>query len=148
MVAFLNNVQLIGYLGKDPDFFDSKHKETEFAIVSLATNEPISNQGLNKNSVEWHQLIFFENMSVIAKSLKKGAQIFVEGSLCSHTWMDPSGRKHKNWNIAVKNVQLLSSPCKEKPIPPIIHHKTHTDDHTIELADSHILSIKEMLKKK
>lgn len=71
-MAFLNNVQLIGYLGKTPILFDSKTKGAAFSITSLATNEPISRHGTTKNIVEWHQLIFYEASLEVAKTLKKG----------------------------------------------------------------------------
>lgn len=146
-MAFLNSVQLIGYLGKAPMPFNSKNKGSEFSMASLATNEPVSNEGAHKNIVEWHQLIFYEDTLCIANTLKKGTQLFIEGALCSQTWTDSMGRKHKSWNVAVKKVQVLSSPLEEEHSHRVTNFKKHDFEHSIEVADSHILAIKEALKK-
>lgn len=75
-MASLNKVQLIGNLGNTPEL---KGKErNEVVNFSLATKDPYN----PKADPEWHRIVAFKNQAItIAKHLKKGSPVYLEGRL-------------------------------------------------------------------
>lgn len=117
----LNRVQLIGALGAEPKICISK-SNSEFASVSLATNERYRQHDEWKTLTEWHNLVFFGNFVGLAKKLKKGDQLFVEGKIRTNKWADNEGVTRTTINIVVSNIQIINRASstqkqndKEKP---------------------------------
>ena len=77
-----NRVQLMGNLGKDPDFreFDGGKKKTHF---SVATNERFTyGDGQTKDDTQWHNVVAWGKLAEQAsEQLSKGARITLEGRL-------------------------------------------------------------------
>jgi len=104
----LNQVQLIGHLGNDPET-----KEYEGKMVSkfsLATGEECLDKATNekRKSVEWHRIICFNKMANIAKTyFKKGTQIYLAGKLKTTKWQDKNNTNHYTTEIVVDDVIML-----------------------------------------
>lgn len=94
MAGSVNKVLLVGRVGKDPEV---RHSQDGKAIVnlSLATSESWRDKatGERKERTEWHRVVIFnENLAKVAEAyVKKGSQIYVEGSLQTRKWTDNSG---------------------------------------------------------
>lgn len=94
MAGSVNKVILVGRVGKDPEV---RHSQDGKAIVnlSLATSESWRDKatGERKERTEWHRVVIFnENLAKVAEAyVKKGSQIYVEGSLQTRKWTDQSG---------------------------------------------------------
>ena len=83
MARGVNKVILIGNLGKDPE---TRYLPSGGAVtnVTLATSESWKDKqtGEAKEKTEWHNVVFFNKLGEIAgQYLKKGAKVYVEGSL-------------------------------------------------------------------
>ena len=106
----VNKVILIGNLGSDPQI---KHAPDgrAFGNVSLATTEHWRDrEGQKQTNTEWHRLTFGGRQAEIAgEYLRKGAKIYVEGSLRTRTWTDKEGNERKTTEIRVINFQFLDS---------------------------------------
>lgn len=105
---YLNKVQLIGNLTRDPEMkaLATGVKVTSF---SLATNRTYKDQsGAKKESTEYHNLVSFGRQAeVIAQYAKKGASLYVEGRLQTRSWDDKtSGEKKYRTEILVEQFQL------------------------------------------
>ena len=105
---YLNKVQLIGNLTKDPELksLPSGIKVTSFA---LATNRSWKDQsGKKQEAVEYHNIVSFgKPAELIAQYMKKGNSIYVEGRIQTRSWDDKtSGEKKYRTEIVVENFQF------------------------------------------
>ena len=94
MAGSVNKVILIGNLGKDPEI-RALGSGDRVANLSIATSEQWRDKGSGerKEKTEWHRVVIFnENLVKVAESyLRKGAKVYVEGSLQTRKWTDQSG---------------------------------------------------------
>ena len=92
-MSSLNQVSLIGRLGKDPEI---RHTQGGKAIAnfSLATSETWRNKdGEKQERTEWHNIVVFNEglAGVVEKYLHKGGQVYVQGQLRTRKWEDKEG---------------------------------------------------------
>lgn len=106
-MASLNKVTLIGFLGKDPEI--SNHNGTAIAKFSLATTEKWKDQYGNKQErTEWHNVTFFgRTADVVAKYIRKGSQVYVEGSLRTNKYTGKDGIERWSTGINGTVLQML-----------------------------------------
>lgn len=80
----LNEVKLIGHLGADPEIRRTQDGRP-IANFSLATSQKWRDKttGEAKEKTDWHRVVVFnENLcKVIEQYVKKGAHVFITGSL-------------------------------------------------------------------
>jgi single-strand DNA-binding protein len=109
-MSSLNKVMLIGRLGKDPEmqYFESGAVKAAF---SLATSERYKNrEGQQVENTEWHNLVLWGKGAEIAeKYLRKGKQIYVEGSIKTRSWEAQDGTKRYMTEINVQTFKMLGS---------------------------------------
>jgi len=101
----LNKVTLIGHLGKDPEVRQTQDGR-EIATLSLATAESWKDKatGERKEKTEWHRIVIFsEGLIPFIKKLKKGAKLYIEGSLSTRKWADEQGVDRYSTEIVIKN---------------------------------------------
>jgi single-strand DNA-binding protein len=96
MAGSVNKVILVGRLGKDPEArtMQSGGKVVSFSLATSETwNDRMS--GERKEKTQWHRVVIFnEKLGEIAeKYLKKGNQVYLEGSLESRKYTDASGQE-------------------------------------------------------
>jgi single-strand DNA-binding protein len=137
MSKSINNVQLLGNLGKDPEVrYTPQGKPV--AKVSLATNERFKTKaGEWQDRTEWHNLVLWARLAEIAgEYLKKGSKIFVEGRLQTRTWEDKQnkGVRHYMTEIIVGNLVMLDG-TKRKPAPQD-EDAGHPDDGALDATMS------------
>jgi len=104
----LNKVMLVGNLGADPDIRFTP-SGTQVATANLATNETWTDRdGECRHRTEWHRLVLWRELAQIASQhLAKGAKLYVEGRLQSHTWDDANSRRHCVTEVVVTDLQML-----------------------------------------
>ena len=94
MSGFLNRVTLIGNLGQDPEIRTTRSGD-KVVTLSIATSERWTDgrSGERRERTEWHRLVVFnEKLGALAeKFLRKGAKVYVEGSIRTRKWQDQSG---------------------------------------------------------
>lgn len=92
-MASVNKVILIGNLGRDPEI-RSTQDGTKIGQLSLATSESWKDKaGERREKSEWHRIVIFNErlVDVAEKYLRKGAKVYVEGSLATRKWTDKDG---------------------------------------------------------
>jgi single-strand DNA-binding protein len=109
MARGVNKVILIGNLGKDPE---TRYMPSGSAVanVTVATSESWKDKqsGEAKERTEWHNVVFFNKLAEIAgQYLKKGSQVYVEGSLRTRKWQDKDGHDRYTTEIVADNMQML-----------------------------------------
>jgi single-strand DNA-binding protein len=105
----VNKVVLLGRLGKDPEV---KHTPsgTPVAKFTLATSDRFKDkEGQWQDRTEWHNVTAWARTAeIVGEYLKKGSQVYLEGSLRTHSWDDKtSGQKKYMTEIVVNDLVLL-----------------------------------------
>jgi single-strand DNA-binding protein len=104
-----NNVQLIGYLGQDPEMitFDGGKKKTS---VSIATQEYYKKaKGEKVKETQWHNLVAWDKLAeYMATSLKKGSEVVLSGKLTSRSYLNKEGQKRFVTEILVTEMKQIN----------------------------------------
>lgn len=100
-----NFIQLIGYLGNDPEVLTTSDQKT-FVKVSLATTEPVKDKsGQYASKACWHVIYFNGILAEYAKTLKKGIRVRVRGRLDYKDWVDSKKDvKHRSAFVIAKEM--------------------------------------------
>ena len=111
MARGINKVILVGNLGADPE---TRYTATGAAItnIRIATSESWRDKqsGEQQERTEWHKIVFFNRLAEIAgEYLRKGSQVYVEGSLRTRKWQDQSGQDRYTTEIVANEMQMLGS---------------------------------------
>jgi single-strand DNA-binding protein len=119
-MASVNKVILVGNLGKDPE---SRYMPNGDAVVNitLATTDTWKDKqsGEKKEATEWHRIVFFRKLAEIAgQYLKKGSQVYIEGSLKTRKWQDKDGQDRYTTEIVADTMQMLGSRQGMSDAPP------------------------------
>lgn len=104
----LNRVQLIGYLGKDPEskYTPTGRRVTDFPIA--VTSRWKSRDGEVKESTEWVNIEAWERLGETCQQyLQKGSLVYVEGRLKTNRYEDEGEIKYFTKVVAYL-VQFLS----------------------------------------
>ncbi|RVU84487.1 single-stranded DNA-binding protein [Leucothrix sargassi] len=111
MAKGVNKVILVGNLGNDPEV---KYMPSGGAVtnISVATAESWKDKtsGERVDRTEWHRVVFFNRLAEIAgEYLKKGSQVYLEGSLRTRKWQDQNGQDRYTTEIVGSEMQMLGS---------------------------------------
>lgn len=135
MARGINKVILVGNLGADPEV---RHTTSGNVIttIRLATSETWRDkQGQMQERTEWHRCKFFGKVAEIAgEYLRKGSQVYVEGSLHTDKYTDREGIERYSTDIIASEMQMLGSASgngavrrertQERADPPRTEHTT------------------------
>ena len=111
-MASVNKVILVGNLGRDPEMRTFPSGD-QVANVTIATTDRWrdKNTGENKESTEWHRVVFNGRLAeIVGQYLRKGSQVYVEGSLRTRKWTDQAtGQERYATEIRADTMQMLGS---------------------------------------
>jgi len=108
-MASVNKVIIVGNLGADPEtrFLPSGEAVTN---IRVATTDRWKDKasGEMKEATEWHRISFFGRLAEVSgEYLKKGSQVYVEGSLRTRKWQDKDGQDRYSTEIRGDVMQML-----------------------------------------
>src|SRR5262245_5694031 len=111
MARGMNKVILIGHLGADPE---TRYMPSGGAVTNLrlATSETWRDKqtGEQQERTEWHRVVLFGRLGEIAAEyLRKGSQVYIEGSLRTRKWTDKQGTERYSTEIVGSEMQMLGS---------------------------------------
>lgn len=112
----LNRVQLIGYLGKDPEskFTPTGKKVTHFSVA--ISNRWKNRDGEAKEFTEWVNIEAWGRLGEVCNEyLKKGSLIFVEGRLKTDRFED-KGENRYYTKVVCLAMQMLDRKPSEEPM--------------------------------
>jgi len=115
MARGVNKVILVGNLGADPE---TRYTASGAAItnINIATSESWKDKqtGENQERTEWHRVVFFNRLAEIAgEYLRKGSQVYVEGSLRTRKWQGQDGQDRYTTEVVASEMQMLGSRAGE-----------------------------------
>lgn len=108
-MASVNKVIIVGNLGRDPEMRTFPSGD-QVANVTIATTDKWKDKqtGEMKEATEWHRVTFNGRLAEIAgQYLRKGSQVYVEGSLRTRKWTDQSGVEKYSTEIRADQMQML-----------------------------------------
>jgi single-strand DNA-binding protein len=110
-MASVNKVIIVGNLGADPE---TRYLPSGDAVTSIrvATTDRYKDKatGEMREATEWHSISFFAKLAEIAgQYLRKGSQVYVEGSLRTRKYTDKNGVEKFATDIRADSMQMLGS---------------------------------------
>ncbi len=109
MARGVNKVILIGNLGADPETRYSA-SGTAMCTIRIATTDSWKDKqsGERQERTEWHRIKFFGRLAEIAgEYLKKGRQVYIEGSLRTDKYTDKEGVERYTTDIIANEMQMI-----------------------------------------
>ena len=108
-MASVNKVIIVGNLGADPE---TRYLPSGEAVTNIrvATTDRWKDKqsGEMKEATEWHRIAFFGRLAEVSgEYLKKGSQVYVEGSLRTRKWQDKEGQDRYSTEIRGDVMQML-----------------------------------------
>ena len=111
MARGVNKVILIGNLGADPEMRQTG-SGTAICSFTLATSESWTDKqsGEKQERTEWHRIKIFGRLGEIAHEyLKKGRQVYIEGSIRTDKFTGKDGVEKYFTDIIANEMQMLGS---------------------------------------
>jgi single-strand DNA-binding protein len=109
MARGINKVILIGHLGADPET-RAMPSGSSVANLRIATTESWRDKqsGEQQERTEWHRVALFGRLAEIAgEYLRKGSQVYIEGSLRTRKWQDKQGNERYSTEVVANDMQML-----------------------------------------
>ena len=118
----INKAILVGNVGIDPEV-RAIESGAKVARVRLATTERMFDKQANdwKEHTEWHTVILWRGLAdVVDRFVRKGSQLYIEGSLRTREWMDKENQKRYTTEIIASDMKLLGkrsdNPAGGQPV--------------------------------
>lgn len=108
-MASVNKVIIVGNLGRDPEMRTFPSGD-QVANVRIATTDKWKDKqtGEMREATEWHSVVFNGRLAeIVGQYLRKGSQVYVEGSLRTRKWTDQSGQERYTTEIRADHMQML-----------------------------------------
>ena len=109
MARGINKVIVVGNLGADPETRYTA-SGTPITTLSVATSEQWTDKqsGQKQERTEWHRVKMFGRLAEIAAEyLKKGRQVYIEGSLRTDKYTGKDGIERYSTEIIANEMQML-----------------------------------------
>ena len=113
-MAGLAKMEIIGYLGKDPDCTSNEDGEVTSARFSVAVTEKWKDkEGEQHEQTEWFTVVAFRGLSfVVSEYLVKGSRVYVEGKYRTHKYIDKLNEERISRQIVAQNLVMLGGKRK------------------------------------
>ena len=108
-MASVNRVTIVGNLGKDPEMRSFPNGD-QAANITIATTDKWKDKqtGEPKEATEWHRAAFGGRLAeIVGQYLRKGSQVYIEGSLRTRKWTDKDGVEKYTTEIRADQMQML-----------------------------------------
>ena len=107
-MASINKVILIGNIGKDPEIRYMPSGDAMVNLTLATTDSWKDKNGEKQERTEWHRVAIFGKLAEIAgEYLKKGSQVYFEGSLKTRKWTNKEGQDQYTTEVIADKMQML-----------------------------------------
>lgn len=132
-MSSVNKVILVGNLGKDPEVRQFQNGDS-VTNISIATTDKYKDKatGSPVEVTEWHRVAFFGKLAdIAAQYLKKGSQVYIEGSIKTRKYKDSNGVDKYSTEIKADSMQMLggkTQPANYSEPQPTRQEEQSIDD--------------------
>jgi single-strand DNA-binding protein len=104
----VNKVILVGHIGQDPEIRYTA-SQTPVCNFRLATNEGYKDSDGNfVEKTEWHTVVAWARLAeIVNEYMRKGQQVYVEGTLQTRTWEDREGNTRYTTEVKARDIIML-----------------------------------------
>jgi single stranded DNA-binding protein len=124
-----SSLQLIGFLGKDPEKRQVRGNGASFAVLSVATQQSWKDSNDEwQSKTEWHRVVAFNRLGEsLADALQKGDHVLVDGQLVSSKCERENGKSKRAkaskvdifWSLRANSVRCSAArKAKRQRRPP------------------------------
>ncbi|MBW2525562.1 MAG: single-stranded DNA-binding protein, partial [Deltaproteobacteria bacterium] len=115
----VNKVFLLGNIGADPELRTTSSGRAVLNF-SIATNESwVDNDGIRRESTHWHRAVLWgKRAEALARVLRKGLKVMIEGALRTSSWDGPDGTKRTRTEVSVRELLFLPDGAGRDVRPP------------------------------
>ena len=115
----VNQVTLLGRVGKDPEVRTVGQSNSKVATFSLCTGGKYKTQdGREIDDTAWHDIVAWRNHADLAeKYIRKGSQILVIGRLSYREYTDNNGNKRYVTDIVADKIELCGGKAENTSAP-------------------------------
>ena len=107
MPPSLNRVQLIGYLGRDPEAHSTTSGKSVTSF-SMAVSQRVKSSGETKEYTEWVNVEAWARLGEICQQyLHKGSLVYLEGRLQTDSYEDKGGETRHSTKVVASMMQML-----------------------------------------
>lgn len=113
----MNKLQLIGRPTADPEisYYTSKRGNTESQSARAKFTVAVNRRERGENTADFIPCVAFgKTAEVIEKYVKKGGQIYLEGSLQNNNYENKEGNKVYGFQMHVSQIELLGKKSTEE----------------------------------
>ncbi len=137
----LNKVQIIGYLGRDPEMRFTQDG-TPVTNFSVAVNDSWQGRdGEQRERTEWFRVVAWRRLAEISNEyLRTGGKVYVEGRLETQKWQDQEGNDRTTTELIARDLLMLGgrndvdSPSDTRQ-EPVTDSANSTDNDEITADD-------------
>ncbi len=106
----MNRVLLVGNLGADPELRFTQGGQAVLNLRLATTERFPGKDNTWQERTDWHNVVVWgKRAESLARLVRKGAQLAVEGALRTSSYDDRDGVKHHKTEIVASNVVLLGA---------------------------------------
>src|SRR5215470_2151918 len=131
MAGSVNKVILVGNLGKDPEIRRTQDGRP-IANLRIATTETWRDKttGERREKTEWHSVVVFNEglCRVVEQYLKKGAKVYLEGSLQTRKWQGQDGQDRYTTEVVLQGFNCVLTMLDARGGSPGTSAGTTVDD--------------------
>lgn len=108
MSQIRNNVQLMGFVGNDPEVINF-NSDKKLVKISVATSEKFQSQGEWKSETQWHNVVAWgKTADYIHQNIKKGNEVALIGKLSYRSFENKEGVKRTVTEVVVNEFVKIS----------------------------------------
>ena len=133
----VNKVILIGNVGMDPEI-RTLEGGTKMARLRVATTERIYNRQTQetREHTEWHTVMLWRGLADVAdRYVRKGSQVYIEGSIRTREWTDKDNNKRYSTEIVANDMRLLGRRAENAGMPMDIFEVDEVTDYEYDLGE-------------
>lgn len=131
MADGLNKVMVMGNLGADPELRVTQGGDSVLTLNVACNESYLDRNRVRQESVEWIRCVIWgKRAEALAKFLRKGTQVFVEGSLKTTSYEDRENIKRYTTQVRVRNIIVGgSNKPRNQPDDPERRRPNRRDHH-------------------
>ena len=132
----VNKVNLVGRLGKDPEFHYLDKNTTVTRLRVAVSDYDYDAEGSKGRYTTWITVELWNRLAFVAKNgLAKGSLIAVEGRLVNNVYVDKEGVKHYQLQVEAESIENLSREKRTAPTacPAIEVEEDKSEDKSLSI---------------